>query len=536
MNCFPELTYSIYVDGELPIQEAQMLEVHLFVCPRCRALVEALRVEDRVLKEVVQAQEGERVAPEASSHPGLDLLWRFGGMFGVAAAFVAGVEWFANQFPSQAEWINPLNRTTLLNLLWTTGIYLADEGANMLQWVTSIFIALILGLLTTGVVLLVFRRRTVSIALLASLALVLGLARPASALETRRGTKVDVPSGETVDGALIANADTLTIEGIVNGDLISFSRRVVIAGTVKGDVVSFGQTLDVDGNVEGNVYALAQTLTLRGRVTQSLYAWAQTLQFDSAGHIDRDMVAGAAVSGLGGTAARDAMLFSGAAEVRGNIGRNLQAFAGNLTLASTARVGGDLIAHVERKDKVQIDSGATIQGKTEIKLRKPKPSRYVRPKFYFWQGVQLGAALLTGLVLLWLFPRVFVTRIENTNSALRAAGIGFLVLIATPIAAVIVAITLVGLPIALFSLITWLAGLYLAKVFVAALVGRKLMKSPENTPGPFALTLLLGLFLVFVAINLPYLGGLLHFLVFLLGLGIGFYQVRAYWQPAANVG
>jgi hypothetical protein len=39
-----------------------------------------------------------------------------------------------------------------------------------------------------------------------------------------------------------------------------------------------------------------------------------------------------------------------------------------------------------------------------------------------------------------------------------------------------------------------------------------------------------------VAINLPYLGGLLHFLVFLLGLGIGFYQMRAYWQRAANVG
>src|SRR5207249_10696459 len=135
--------------------------------------------------------------------------------------------------------------------------------------------------------------------------------------------------------------------------------------------------------------------------------------------------------------------FSGAAEVRGDVGRNLHAAVGNLTLASTARVGGDLTAHVDRKEQVQIDPGATIRGKTEIKLRGPRPSRYTQPKFHFWQGVQLGAALLTGLVLHWLFPLVLGVRIESATLMLRAAGIGFLALVATPIAAAILAVTLV---------------------------------------------------------------------------------------------
>ena len=532
MNCFPELTYSIYADGELPAQEARLVEAHLFLCPRCRALVDALRAENRLLADVLQVTEAERTAAAASRRPGFDPLWKFGGTCGLAAVFVISVEWLSKQFPSNAEWLNPLNRTTLLNVLWTVALYLANEGAYMLHLFISTLSVLILGALVAGAAFLLFRRRTISIGLVASLAFafVLVFARPASAIETRKGNKVDVPSGETVDGALLANADTLTIEGTVNGDLITFCRRIVITGSVKGDVISFSQTLDLDGNVEGNVYTFAQALTVRGTVARSLYGWAQTLQLERGGRVNSDIVAGGAAMDLSGSGGRDVTVLAGAGEIRGDVGRNLVAASGNLTLASTARVGGDLTAHVDKKEQVQIDPGAVVRGKTEIKLQERKPSRYTQPRFYFWQGVQLGAAFLAGLLLFWLFPLVFGARMGSASSMLRAAGIGFLILVATPIAAAIVAITLVGLPIAFLGLVTWLAGLYFAKVFVAALVGQALTTSPANKPGSFALALLLGLFLVFVTVNLPYLGGWLHFLVLLLGLGIGFIQVRGHWQ------
>jgi cytoskeletal protein CcmA (bactofilin family)/anti-sigma factor RsiW len=532
MNCFPELTYSIYVDGELPLEEARLVETHLFVCPSCRALVDALRVESLLLADVLQTTEAERTASAGRLRPGLDPLWKFGGMCGLAAAFVTSVEWLSRQFPSTAEWVNPLNRTTMMNLLWTVALYLADEGANMLHLLISTLGGLILGALIAGAAFLLFRRRTVSVGLLASLALVLGLAQPASAIETRRGAKIDVASNETVDGTLLTIGDTLTIEGVVNGDLITFSRRVAITGSVKGDVICFTHNLELDGNVEGNVYTVAQALTIRGTLARNLYGWGQTLQLERGARVSSDAVVSGAALDLSGTVGRDVTFAAGAAEVRGDIGRNVLAAAGNVTLASTARVGGDLTAHVDRKEQVQIDPGATVRGKTEIKLKQAQPSRYTQGKFYFWQGVRLGAALLTGLVLFWLFPLALGARVESGGSVLRAVGIGFLVLVATPIAAVIVGITLVGLPVALLALATWVAGLYLAKVFVAALVGQSLIKSPVNKAGSFALALLLGLFLVFVAMNLPYLGRLIGFLVLLLGLGLAFVRVHGHWHRA----
>ena len=86
-------------------------------------------------------------------------------------------------------------------------------------------------------------------------------------------------------------------------------------------------------------------------------------------------------------------------------------------------------------------------------------------------------------------------------------------LVALPVAAIIVAVTVIGLPIALISLVLYLIALYLAKIVVAEFVGRQLMQSRG------ALPLLVGVLVVVVAINLPWIGGLINFLLILLGLG-----------------
>jgi len=191
---------------------------------------------------------------------------------------------------------------------------------------------------------------------------------------------------------------------------------------------------------------------------------------------------------------------------------------------------------VDKKEHAQIDPGATIVGKVEISLTERGPSRYARPRFYFWQAVQLAAALLTGLVLFWLFPTWLSGRMDGARAVLGAAGVGFLVLVATPVAALILGITLVGLPIALLGLALWIAGLYLAKIFVAAVIGDALVGPPAAQGWSFALALLLGLLIIFVCINIPYLGGWISFLVTMLGLGLAFTRALRRWrhpQPAA---
>ena len=163
-------------------------------------------------------------------------------------------------------------------------------------------------------------------------------------------------------------------------------------------------------------------------------------------------------------------------------------------------------------------------------LRPPRASRYAQPRFYIRQGLRLAAAFVTGLLLFWLFPFLFGARLESGGAILRSCGVGFLVLCATPIAIVLVGITLIGLPIALLGLMLWLAGLYLAKIVVAGFVGRALLNPAEGQTGAFVRALLVGLLIVFVAVNIPYVGRWISFLVLLLGLGMALLQARGRWQ------
>jgi hypothetical protein len=64
-------------------------------------------------------------------------------------------------------------------------------------------------------------------------------------------------------------------------------------------------------------------------------------------------------------------------------------------------------------------------------------------------------------------------------------------------------------------LIAW----YLAKIVFAHLVGRSVLASRSDNPD-LALVLFVGLIIVTIAINLPFLGGVLNLLATILGLGL----------------
>lgn len=531
MSCLSEFTYSIYLDGELPAEEARRLEIHLAECSRCRTLVEALRAENRLLSSVLEQRE-EQPAPVATRTR--DIAWTALAVFAAAAGLRAVFDWVKGAEPPVAvEWLNPFSLSGQLNLFFNTLFYFVREGAAMLVTSFTTLTGLGVALLVVGAGVFLLWRRPATLTALATWGILLALALPGAALEKRRGNAVTVPSGETIEDTLLVHAETVTIEGLVTGDLVAFANRLSIKGTVQGDLVCFAQSLDLEGTVGGNVYSFAQWTNLRGQVARNQYAFTQRLQLDPAARVQGDLMAFAEQVRLEGTVGRDALFFSGKTEVRGEISRNLTAYTHRLTLLDSSRVGGDLTAHIHKQRNLRIDPGSTIAGKTETHLRKPRPSRYTRPSFYFWQGLWLVAAFLTGLLFHWLFPALFATRLDTAQALLWKVLLGFAALVLTLVGAIIVALTVIGIPLALIAMATLVVGLYLAKILVGFFVGQALMRPPAGQAARFALPLLVGLVTVYVAISLPYVGGWIHFLVLLLGLGIALTQARAQWRGHA---
>ena len=123
------------------------------------------------------------------------------------------------------------------------------------------------------------------------------------------------------------------------------------------------------------------------------------------------------------------------------------------------------------------------------------------------------------MILLALVPGLRGVAIQTTGNALLAGGVGLVTLVSVPIIAVIVAITIIGLPVAVVGFLLWLVGLYFAKIVIAHIIGGRVLKAPRSDRH-FAVALAVGLAVVIVLINLPFIGHILNFLMTLCGLGL----------------
>jgi hypothetical protein len=243
------------------------------------------------------------------------------------------------------------------------------------------------------------------------------------------------------------------------------------------------------------------------------------------------MVVGAGDVNLEGEVNRSVTLYAGNADVSGSIARELTMAGDNLTLTNTARIGGNLSARVRELKNVHIADGATITGTRDIQVR-ARENRFAHPKFYFFQAVWLAAALLVGWLGLVLFPGFFQASTHAVGSGWRSLVLGIAVLAGVPVAIILTAITVVGLPASLMLLMAYLAAIYLAKIWVGAFLGQILLKPTGVTKGDWLLGLLVGLLILTVVRFIPYLGGLVHFGVICLGLGALGWQLHRVLRPA----
>jgi Putative zinc-finger len=527
MNCFPELTYSVYLDRELSPEESRAVESHLASCDACRARVERLRLENKLLVEALDEGCATTAAQAASGFP---LAWLLPVILGAVFALSWSVRFLSAYFPASVNWVNPFSRTALLNFFLSAAFYLNQQGDAIVHWFAVAVTVIAVGLLVSAGIYLLLRRWPLHVALLAIAFVVAGIAKPSYAMETRSGKQiVTVPAGETVNDSLVAGAQTVEIAGKINGNLIAHGDRIVITGTVTGDVITASQTLDIEGTVEGNVFAWAQFVTIRGKVGQSVHAFAQSLELTNGGQVGGDVLAFCGTVNISGDVASDVRAGAGNVTLHGSVGRNLNVGADQIVVASSAHVGNNLTASVKRTSDVSIQPGAVVGGKTEVKLRGARVSRYLTLHYYLWEAVHLAAIWVTGLVLFWLFPSLFRGKLDNSTDLLKALGWGFVLMVATPVAAIIAGLTVVGLPLAILTVALWLIGLYLAKLFLAAVIGQRLTGPAAGGKKAFAAPLLLGLVIVFVAIELPYIGRWDCLLVILIGFGLVLNAARQAW-------
>ena len=214
-----------------------------------------------------------------------------------------------------------------------------------------------------------------------------------------------------------------------------------------------------------------------------------------------------------GTVSQSLVVFNGRTEISGTVDEDVVVFNGRVTVRSGAEVGGDLFS----REDAEIEDGATVRGDVgAVPTRFDFEDTWFPGRIAWWIGYTVSTLVL-GFLLLLFAPHLddaIVGAFRNRRGASIGFGIALFFLI--PIAAVLLLVTIVGIPLGLFVLLA-LALLYtVGYVAGAHALGRMLVKRTSSALPAF----LAGLGILRLIAFVPILGGVTWLVASVVGLGI----------------
>jgi len=354
---------------------------------------------------------------------------------------------------------------------------------------------------------------------------------PVLAYNVRSGDYVTVASGEVIDGDLYVGGETIIIDGTINGDLIAAGSTIMVNGTVNGNIIAAGGTIDINGEVTHAVRIIGEILNINGTIGRDLLVAGNKVSIASTAEIGSDLLLGA------GTARIDGL-------IKGDINSGVE----HLTIASTASIQGKLTYISENEANIQ--SGAQIRGTITHKLpdikerlavgthRLPDVKERLTLVGFWGRVIGFLMTLVLGIVIVLLAPR----RVKAVTESIRtrpwaSLGWGAIILIFTPIAALIACITIIGLPLGLITLVLYTIAICLTQLFIGLFIGQLIIGGSRGVESRAALVgaLVLGLAILSILRLIPYLGAVIWLATILFGLGAILVSGRKLRAEAQNI-
>lgn len=331
------------------------------------------------------------------------------------------------------------------------------------------------------------------------------------------------PDTAVIQDDLFVAGGNIKLDGIVEGDVISASRSLVQNGLILGSLNSVSQDLDVLGVVKGSLRGFAQSLNVNGRLERNLLAFGYTVDVKPGAEIGKDISAFCGKMTLDGRLGGDLKGSMDELIISGTVNGDVSVKADRIILMPTARIVGDFKYRSGKEAK--IEPGAQISGETvwkELKVdKKKKPKNIFTGKSLIAEALFLLALMVTGIALSLLCRKnAYHAKQAVGDSFMKSLAWGFVFIICIPIAILLLIVTVIGIPVAIIALFAYAVLVYIAKIPVATFVGERIIRGLGKRGEPSLIwSMLLGLVILTVVLNIPYLHWPIYFVVLFTGFG-----------------
>ena len=339
---------------------------------------------------------------------------------------------------------------------------------------------------------------------------------PVEAAKIDTGDNLTVGADEMIDDDLYLFGETITVSGIVTGDAVLFGREVLVDGNIMGSLLVFAETVRISGNIAGTVRGGSNSFSFSGSSGRDLMIMANSITV--AGPVGQDLFAAASNGTITGSIGRDLKSSMNRLIVDGPVGGDINAAVSELVIGPNALISGKVTYTSEAE--ATINSQAVVGG--SITRLDPPTTQVtaVSTGRSIWSFVRpILSLLFVALLMILLFPAVTkgsAAMIEGKPAP--SLGAGALIVFVAPIAALVLLVTGIGIPVSFLSMLLYLVLLYLSRVFAGYFLADFAFKKFGVELHP-VLKALIGVLVLALVIKIPYVGWLIHLAAVIFGTG-----------------
>lgn len=347
-------------------------------------------------------------------------------------------------------------------------------------------------------------------------------ATPVMAADLRTDDTVIIASGDVIDDDLYIAANHITVNGIVNGDVLAIGSRITINGKIDGDIVAIGANIDISGEITGAVRVGGDSVTVTGDIGGDLIAAVDDIAIENTAIVGRDLVFTGRKIDIDSFISDSIMGWGSRVTINDIVGGDIEIGVEQFTITSTADIKGDLIYYSD--DEATIESGARIGGTTTH-----EPAKYRIPDYPVIHNLRVWGAfiaffmtLICGIVIIVIAPRrARAVAASIKTRPLLSLGWGALVLFATPIAILIICITIIGIPLGIIGAVLYVLAIFLSQIAVGLFIGYWILGyfRDVNSRGLLVGAFAIGFVLLTLVKLIPFIGPFIWLATAIFGIG-----------------
>ncbi|MFP4498317.1 MAG: hypothetical protein ACLFQV_08915 [Vulcanimicrobiota bacterium] len=302
---------------------------------------------------------------------------------------------------------------------------------------------------------------------------------------------------------------------IIDDNCAISGNKIVVKGSVKDSLFVAGNIVKINGDVGGNLVVAGNEIEVTGSVGKDTILAGNVIKVNKSAVLGRDLLTAGRITTMDGILQGNMVNAGKTLVVNGTVMGNVKNTGEKITLGNNARISGDLKYSTARE--ISFDTTDKIAG--NVVFKEETDSSGKKGRNWFLTIIKIVAVLIFGVVLAWLLPNWLEKVSENIDeSPLKRTLLGFLIAVLTPLVLLIIAITIVGIPLSLILTLMYILLMFVSRFVGAYYLGRAIRKKADKTWSS-VLTMVLGVLILEIFCLIPVVSLIVLLIVVYLGIG-----------------